>query len=52
MGKKRTHAETKDGATKPAPDKNRMSAKNDKKDKREDGKKGSKRAQLVGRVAV
>jgi ribosome biogenesis protein MAK21 len=52
MGKKRTHAETKDGFTKPFPDKNRMSAKNDKKDKRKDGGKEKSRSQLVCRVAI
>jgi ribosome biogenesis protein MAK21 len=55
MGKKRTHAETKDGFTKPSPEKNRMSAKNDKNgknDKRKDGEKGKPRLQLVCRVAT
>jgi ribosome biogenesis protein MAK21 len=55
MGKKRTHAETKDGFTKPSPDKNRVSAKNDrkdgarndKKDKRNDGDAKKPRSQLV-----
>lgn len=47
MGKKRTHAETKDGFTKPSPDKSRMSAKNDKKDKRKDGDDKKSRSQLV-----
>lgn len=37
MGKKRTHAETKDGFTKPSPDKGRVNAKHDKKDKRKNG---------------
>lgn len=47
MGKKRTHAETKDGFTKPSPDKHRVSAKNEKKDQRKntDGKKAQ--AQLL-----
>lgn len=31
MGKKRTHAETKDGFTKPEPDTGRLSAKNEQK---------------------
>lgn len=55
MGKKRTHAETKDGFTKPSPDKSRMSAKNgtkdgarnDKKDQRKDGESKKSRSQLV-----
>ncbi|KAF2833169.1 CBF-domain-containing protein [Ophiobolus disseminans] len=33
MGKKRTHAETKDGFTKPSPEKNRTGVKSDRKDK-------------------
>jgi ribosome biogenesis protein MAK21 len=37
MGKKRTHAETKDGFTKPPPDSSRTSVKSDRKDKRKDG---------------
>jgi ribosome biogenesis protein MAK21 len=36
MGKKRTHAETKDGFAKPPPDSNRTSVKGDK-DKRKHG---------------
>jgi len=49
MGKKRTHAETKDGFTKPSSDKNRLSAKNDKKhDKRKDGDGKKSQPQLVG----
>ncbi|CAN9145420.1 unnamed protein product [Alternaria alternata] len=55
MGKKRTHAETKDGFTKPSPDKSRMSAKNgtkdgarnDKKDQRKDGESKKLRSQLL-----
>ena len=55
MGQKRTHAETKDGFKKPSPDKNRMSAKNDrkhgarndKKDTRKDGDAKKPRSQLV-----
>ncbi|OAL50617.1 CBF-domain-containing protein [Pyrenochaeta sp. DS3sAY3a] len=47
MGKKRTHAETKDGFTKPPPDKNRMSVKNDRKDKRKSGDGHAARAQLL-----
>ncbi|RYN83891.1 Ribosome biogenesis protein [Alternaria alternata] len=55
MGKKRTHAETKDGFTKPSPDKSRMSAKNgtkdgarnDKKDQRKDGEGKKSRSQLL-----
>jgi ribosome biogenesis protein MAK21 len=38
MGKKRTHAETRDGFTKPSPDKNRI-AKHDRKDKDKDRRK-------------
>jgi ribosome biogenesis protein MAK21 len=52
MGKKRTHAETKDGFTKPSADKNRMNANNEKKDKRKDGEKGKPRLQLVCRLAI
>jgi ribosome biogenesis protein MAK21 len=52
MGKKRTHAETKDGFTKPAPDKSRMSAQHDKKDKRKSGAKEKPRSQLVCSVAM
>jgi ribosome biogenesis protein MAK21 len=37
MGKKRTHAETKDGLAKPSPDTNRTSVRSDKKDKRKNG---------------
>ncbi|KAJ4296379.1 RNA-binding ribosome biosynthesis protein mak21 [Kalmusia sp. IMI 367209] len=37
MGKKRTHAETKDGPTRPPPDKSRLSAKHDRKDARKNG---------------
>ncbi|KAJ4367667.1 RNA-binding ribosome biosynthesis protein mak21 [Neocucurbitaria cava] len=47
MGKKRTHAETKDGFTKPPPDKNRLSVKNDKKDKRKNGEVQKPRSQLL-----
>jgi ribosome biogenesis protein MAK21 len=50
MGKKRTHAETKDGFTKPPPDKSRLSAKHDKKDKRKNGETRSHKNALV-RVA-
>ncbi|KNG48697.1 ccaat enhancer-binding protein zeta [Stemphylium lycopersici] len=48
MGKKRTHAETKDGFTKPSSDKKRLSAKNDKKhDKRKDGDGSKSQPQLL-----
>ncbi|CAO2650333.1 Nn.00g016250.m01.CDS01 [Neocucurbitaria sp. VM-36] len=47
MGKKRTHAETKDGFTKPPPDKNRLSVKNDRKDKRKNGDVQKPRSQLL-----
>lgn len=47
MGKKRTHAETKDGFTKPPPDKNRVSVKNDRKEKRKNGEVQTSRAQLL-----
>ncbi|KAK1915535.1 hypothetical protein P3342_003345 [Pyrenophora teres f. teres] len=47
MGKKRTHAETKDGFTKPSPDKNRVSAKGDKKDKRKPVEEKKARSQLL-----
>lgn len=46
MGKKRTHAETKDGFTKPPPGKDRV--KHDKKDARKGGDGGKKRSTLVG----
>ncbi|KAF1831488.1 CBF-domain-containing protein [Decorospora gaudefroyi] len=49
MGKKRTHAETKDGFTKPSPDKNRVSAKHEKKDKRKNGEEKKSRSQLLFR---
>jgi ribosome biogenesis protein MAK21 len=47
MGKKRTHAETTDGFTKPPPDKNRTDVKGDKKDKRKNGEHKARSA-LVG----
>ncbi|KAL6706480.1 RNA-binding ribosome biosynthesis protein mak21 [Coniothyrium glycines] len=47
MGKKRTHAETKDGFTKPPPDKNRTGLKYDKFDKRKAGEVGKARSQLL-----
>ncbi|USP74532.1 Ribosome biogenesis protein NOC1 [Curvularia clavata] len=43
MGKKRTHAETKDGFAKPSPDKSRVSAKDQKKEQ----KKPHSQSQLV-----
>jgi ribosome biogenesis protein MAK21 len=46
MGKKRTHAETKDGFTKPPPETNRSSVKPDKRDRRKDGE-GKARSVLV-----
>jgi ribosome biogenesis protein MAK21 len=46
MGKKRTHAETKDGFAKPPPDSTRASVKTDKKDKRKSGD-GKARSALV-----
>jgi hypothetical protein len=45
MGKKRTHAETKDGFTKPPPAQDRV--KNDRKDARKGGDAGKKRSALV-----
>jgi len=45
MGKKRTHAETKDGFTKPPSGQDRV--KNDKKDARKGGDAGKKRSALV-----
>jgi ribosome biogenesis protein MAK21 len=52
MGKKRTHAETKDGFTKPPPDNpNRVTINTDKKDKRDKRKNGEdkkRKAVLVG----
>jgi ribosome biogenesis protein MAK21 len=50
MGKKRSHAETKDGFAKPSPDKNRLSAKHDQKDKRKNGETKHPKSALV-RVA-
>lgn len=47
MGKKRTHAETKDGFTKPPPDKNRAGVKNDRRDHRKSGDTQKTRAQLL-----
>jgi ribosome biogenesis protein MAK21 len=47
MGKKRTHAETKDGFNKPPPEHNRVSVKHDRKDKRRNGEVHKSRAQLV-----
>ncbi|KAF1840734.1 CBF-domain-containing protein [Cucurbitaria berberidis CBS 394.84] len=47
MGKKRTHAETKDGFTKPPADKNRVSVKNDSKDKGKTGNVQKPRSQLL-----
>lgn len=46
MGKKRTHAETKDGFTKPPPDKDRMSAAK-QKEKRKNGEDRRPKAALV-----
>jgi ribosome biogenesis protein MAK21 len=40
MGKKRTHAETKDGFAKPSPDHARLSAKHDNKDRRDKNRPG------------
>ncbi|KAJ8110584.1 hypothetical protein OPT61_g6613 [Boeremia exigua] len=48
MGKKRTHAETKDGFTKPSPGQDRV--KNDKKDARKGGDAGKKRSALIFKV--
>lgn len=45
MGKKRTHAETKDGFAKPPPGQDRV--KKDKKDARKGGDGGKKRSALV-----
>ena len=45
MGKKRTHAETKDGFTKQPPAQDRV--KNDRKDARKGGDAGKKRSALV-----
>jgi hypothetical protein len=50
MGKKRTHAETKDGPARPPPDKSRLSAKHDGKDARANGQ-AKPRANLVSGVA-
>jgi len=50
MGKKRTHAETKDGFAKPSPAKSRLSAKPDKKDQRKNGETKHPKSALV-RVA-
>ncbi|KAF2735205.1 CBF-domain-containing protein [Polyplosphaeria fusca] len=48
MGKKRTHAETKDGFTKkPPPDKDRMSHKKENKDKRKNGEVKKQKAALL-----
>ncbi|KAF2240524.1 CBF-domain-containing protein [Trematosphaeria pertusa] len=47
MGKKRTHAETKDGFTKPPPDKGRLSSKNDKKDPRWNGERKEHKPALL-----
>lgn len=44
MGKKRTHAETKDGFAKPEPDQGRLSA---KKEHKKDQKKPHAQSQLV-----
>jgi ribosome biogenesis protein MAK21 len=44
MGKKRTHAETKDGFAKPPPDTSRTSVKTDKKDKRKNGEQKARSA--------
>ncbi|KAH7080249.1 CBF/Mak21 family-domain-containing protein [Paraphoma chrysanthemicola] len=46
MGKKRTHAETKDGFAKPPPDANRQSVKSDKKEKRKNGEHKARSALL------
>ena len=51
MGKKRTHAETKDGPSRPAPDKSRVSATHDKKDARKNGEAKS-RLNLVSRTVA
>ncbi|XPS97769.1 RNA-binding ribosome biosynthesis protein mak21 [Ascochyta lentis] len=48
MGKKRTHAETKDGFTKPPSGQDRV--KNDKKDTRKGGDAGKKRSALIFKV--
>ncbi|OSS45575.1 hypothetical protein B5807_09460 [Epicoccum nigrum] len=48
MGKKRTHAETKDGFTKPPPAQDRV--KNDKKDARKGGDAGKKRSALLFKI--
>jgi ribosome biogenesis protein MAK21 len=47
MGKKRTRAETKDGFTKPPPDKDRMIHKKENRDKRKNGETKKPRATLV-----
>jgi hypothetical protein len=44
MGKKRTHAETKDGFAKPPPDTNQTSLKGDKKDQRKNGERKARSA--------
>ncbi|KAL5116544.1 RNA-binding ribosome biosynthesis protein mak21 [Pleosporales sp. CAS-2024a] len=46
MGKKRTHAETKDGSAKPPPDSNRTSVKSGNKDKRKHGEQKVRSALL------
>jgi ribosome biogenesis protein MAK21 len=48
MGKKRTHAETKDGFTKPPPAQDRV--KNDRKDARKGGDAGKKRSALIFKI--
>ncbi|KAF2266795.1 CBF-domain-containing protein [Lojkania enalia] len=47
MGKKRAHAEIKDGFTKPPPDKGRVSPKKDKREKRKNGEEKKQKASLL-----
>ncbi|KAF2463219.1 CBF-domain-containing protein [Lindgomyces ingoldianus] len=47
MGKKRTHAETKNGFTKPPPDKDRMSHKDKKKERRKNGEEKRQKPALL-----
>jgi ribosome biogenesis protein MAK21 len=50
MGKKRTHAETKDGFAKPPPDTNRTAVKSDKKDKRKNGEHKARSTLVSDRI--
>jgi ribosome biogenesis protein MAK21 len=52
MGKKRTHAETKDGFAKPSPDHARLSAKHDTKDRKDRQEKRKKSALVRGRAIL